>query len=100
MSHSRPTQCDRIKAYIKKFGSISTLEAFVDLGIVRLGARISEMRKSGIKIDDQYETVKNRYGEDCHIKRYYIKDNENRCLYCNEIIPEGRQVCPKCEKGL
>lgn len=23
---------------------------------------------------------------------------ENRCLYCGEIIPEGRQVCPSCEK--
>ena len=23
---------------------------------------------------------------------------ENRCVYCGEIIPEGRQVCPSCEK--
>ena len=23
---------------------------------------------------------------------------ENRCLYCNAIIPEGRQLCPKCEE--
>lgn len=23
--------------------------------------------------------------------------NNNRCLYCNEITPEGRQVCPLCE---
>ena len=23
---------------------------------------------------------------------------ENRCLFCYEIIPEGRQVCPKCMK--
>lgn len=22
--------------------------------------------------------------------------NENRCVICGEIIPEGRQVCPKC----
>lgn len=22
---------------------------------------------------------------------------ENRCVMCNEIIPEGRQVCPMCE---
>ena len=21
------------------------------------------------------------------------------CLFCGEIIPEGRQVCPMCEKG-
>lgn len=23
----------------------------------------------------------------------------NTCICCGEIIPEGRQVCPKCEKG-
>ena len=24
---------------------------------------------------------------------------EDRCVCCGEIIPEGRMVCPKCEKG-
>ena len=23
--------------------------------------------------------------------------NENRCVCCGNLIPEGRQVCPKCE---
>ena len=26
--------------------------------------------------------------------------NDNRCIFCGEIIPEGRQVCPTCEKKL
>lgn len=25
---------------------------------------------------------------------------ENRCLICDEIIPEGRQVCPICEESI
>lgn len=25
---------------------------------------------------------------------------ENRCVCCGEIIPEGRQVCPRCEKDV
>lgn len=25
-------------------------------------------------------------------------DNVERCVCCGEIIPEGRQVCPACEK--
>lgn len=25
--------------------------------------------------------------------------NNNTCVCCGEIIPEGRQVCPKCERG-
>ena len=24
---------------------------------------------------------------------------EDRCVACGEVIPEGRQVCPMCEKG-
>lgn len=24
--------------------------------------------------------------------------NNNKCLFCGEIIPEGRQICPTCEK--
>ena len=24
--------------------------------------------------------------------------SDNRCVFCGEIIPEGRQVCPSCEK--
>ena len=24
--------------------------------------------------------------------------NENRCVCCGRVIPEGRQVCPICEK--
>ena len=27
------------------------------------------------------------------------KDNCNRCVCCGDAIPEGRQVCQKCEKG-
>lgn len=24
--------------------------------------------------------------------------NDNRCVCCGQIIPEGRQVCPVCEE--
>lgn len=26
--------------------------------------------------------------------------NIETCICCGETIPEGRQVCPKCEKGV
>jgi hypothetical protein len=26
-------------------------------------------------------------------------DNAEHCVCCGDVIPEGRQVCPKCEKG-
>lgn len=25
--------------------------------------------------------------------------NDNRCVICGEVIPEGRMVCPSCEAG-
>jgi hypothetical protein len=28
-----------------------------------------------------------------------LVDNVDRCVCCDEIIPEGRQVCPSCEGG-
>ena len=64
-----------LKKYIEDFGSITTLEAFAELGIVRLGARISEMRKDGLNITDKQECVKNRYGEKCYIKRYFLESD-------------------------
>lgn len=76
MRNKRPTQCQRIIRYIEDFGSITTLEAFTELGVVRLGARISELRKGGVPIVGKNEAVKNRYGEQCHIKRYFLKGAE------------------------
>lgn len=29
-----------------------------------------------------------------------IVDNENRCVCCGKIIPEGRQTCSDCENGV
>ena len=32
--------------------------------------------------------------------RKEVRRMDNRCIFCGEIIPEGRQVCPMCEKLL
>ena len=33
------------------------------------------------------------------IKAAMRKDNTPGCICCGNTIPEGRQVCPKCEVG-
>ena len=36
------------------------------------------------------------------LKKKYTKqtiENAERCIACGEIIPEGRQMCLKCEKA-
>lgn len=72
MENKRPSQCERILKYLYDFGSITQLEALQDLGIMRLASRISELRKKGILILGNKKSVKNRYGEICHIKEYKL----------------------------
>lgn len=69
----KPTQNNRILDYISVFGSITQLEALRDLGVMRLASRISDLRRLGYPIESKQEVVKNRFGEKCHIKRYYVK---------------------------
>ena len=72
----RQTQCERVIDYINEFGSISGLEAFLDLGIMHLPARIYDLDKQGYKIDRKYESVKNRYGDNVSYVRYSFKNEK------------------------
>lgn len=72
MQNSKPTQNQRILDYIDQFGSITQLEALRDLGVMRLASRISDLRKQGFPIKSEIESVENRFGEKCHIKRYMV----------------------------
>lgn len=64
------TQGERILDYIDRFGSISPMEAFSDLGITKLATRISEMTQNGIQFEKTMEERKNRYGETTRYMRY------------------------------
>jgi hypothetical protein len=62
----------RVFDYMVEFGSISTLQAFNDLGESRLSAMIFELKKKGVHIADERKAVKNRWGESRWIKEYKI----------------------------
>lgn len=68
------TQKDRILEYIRNFGSISSFEAYADLGITQLGARIDQLKKEGFKFRTEWESNTNRFGEKTEYKRYYLAD--------------------------
>ena len=70
----RKTQKERITDYINKFGSISPLEAFRDLGITKLATRVSEMRQEGVEFKIVIEKGKNRFGDSTHYARYSWKE--------------------------
>lgn len=42
------TQCEMILKYLEDFGSITTYESFIDLGITRLSSRIYDLKKERI----------------------------------------------------
>lgn len=62
----------RVFDYMTDYGSITTIQAFTDLGESRLSARIFELQKKGIHISGELIKVHNRYGESRFVKRYYI----------------------------
>ena len=63
-------QKDRVMKYLKDFGSISTLEAMKDIGVMRLGARIWELIREGWTISAETECSENRYGQKTRYARY------------------------------
>lgn len=71
------SQCDRIIRHMKDYGSITSLEAMQEYGIMRLASRINDLRKLGYNIQVITETGKNRYGEKTSYARYSLPDKES-----------------------
>ncbi len=67
-------QRQRIINYIREFGSITSLDAYKDLGITQLATRIKELKDLGYEFETKWENSKNRYGERVDYKRYYLAD--------------------------
>ena len=63
-------QKKQILDYINEFGSISSYEAFSDLGIARLASRISELKKEGYDIVTEQKLGINRFGRKVRYFRY------------------------------
>ena len=61
---------------MRRFGAISTLEAFNDLGVARLASRIHDLKAQGYNITSSIGTAKNRYGEKIHFSIYRLKEDK------------------------
>lgn len=70
------TQCDRIIRHLTDYGSITALEAIKEYGILRLAARISELKRKGYAISSEIKSDKNRYGEPVHYNVYKLVEGE------------------------
>jgi hypothetical protein len=69
------TQCERIIRHLNDHGSITSLEAISEYGILRLASRISDLRAQGIPIVSKLVTEKNRYGETIRYSVYRIAES-------------------------
>ncbi|MBO7421913.1 MAG: helix-turn-helix domain-containing protein [Oscillospiraceae bacterium] len=72
MEQKKRSQCNQVLRYIEEHGSITPLEAFEDLGIMRLSARIKDLRDLGYLI----RTTTEHYFHDGvykHYARYSLK---------------------------
>lgn len=63
----------RIIDYINKFGSITTFQAFADLGCTRLSEYIRQIRQERVVLDETI-SKKNRYGENVWYKKFYFEE--------------------------
>ena len=71
------TQCEMVLQYIKDFGSITTKEAFDDLGIARLASRINDLSNAGYQFERRSESCRNRYGRMVSYTRYSLPEVVN-----------------------
>ena len=71
---NKVTQAQRIIDYINEFGSITSWEAYKDLGVMELHARMNQLKKEGYEFETKWEAKKNRFGENVNFKRYYFKE--------------------------
>ena len=70
----KPTQRDKVLAYIKQFGSITSWQAYSDLGVTQLGARIYELKEQGYIFSKTRINTINRLGEKTHYDEYRLEN--------------------------
>lgn len=66
------TMKKRILKYMSDFGSITTKDAFVDLGCTRLSEYIRQIREEYL-LGERWEVGYNRWGEKTEYKRFWIE---------------------------
>lgn len=74
----KTTQCDRIIRHLRDYGSITSIEAISEYGILRLASRISDLKQKGHNIVSETATGKNRYGEKTRYSIYRLIEEQRR----------------------
>ena len=78
MAGRKMTQCEKIVEYMHQYGSITQLEAYVEIGCVRLPSRIYDLKRKGYAINREIVRVEKRNGGFAPIARYSLTDKKER----------------------
>jgi hypothetical protein len=65
------SQSKAVHEYLKENGSITPMEALRQLGVMRLAARVFDLRESGVVIESETVWTK-RNGKPVHFARYSL----------------------------
>ena len=68
------TQKEMILKYLQDFGSISSWDAYAELGITQLGARIFELKEKGYVFKKERVKRLNRYGREIAFDKYSLAE--------------------------
>lgn len=74
----KTTQNKRVLQYMKDNGSITTMQAFADLGITRLSARISDLKDEGNVIVSRMVSRKRKDGTTTRYSVYSLGGDSDR----------------------
>ena len=72
----KPSQCQQILDYMRRFGSINPLQALYDIGCFRLAPRIFDLKKKGYLIISKRVNYITRLGEAKHFNEYILKEDQ------------------------
>ena len=65
----------KVLNYIRLFGSITTFQAFADLGCTRLSEYIRQLRQE-YNIQDEWIMTTNRFGDKVRYKKFFLADEK------------------------
>ena len=74
LRENKMTQAERVLDWLQSGKTITTLDAFQELGITRIAARVFELKEQGVLVKKRMLKVINRYDEACYVAEYFIDE--------------------------
>ena len=71
--------------YLHHVGPLTSLKALDELGIISFPKRICQLKQQGIKIDDEFVSVTNRYGELITVKQYSLNEEDTDMDFVEQL---------------